>query len=266
MVNPQPPVALTIAGSDSGGGAGIQADVHTFAALGVHGASALTAVTAQNTVGVRGVHQIPVSMVAQQLDAVFDDFDVAAAKTGMLGETAVLDLVAARRPPRLVVDPVMISTSGAALFRGATSAYLHALGPAATVFTPNLPEAETLLGQSIGDIASMRDAARELAARGPRAVVVTGGHADDPDTSTDVVCCDGEVYELASPRVSTPNTHGTGCTFSAAIAACLARGMPVLPSIQQAKSYVTRALAAAATWRLGAGAGPPNHFIRGENP
>lgn len=257
---PQPPTVLTIAGSDSGGCAGIQADLKTFAEWDVHGASVLTAVTAQNTVGVFDVCDVPASGAAAQLDAVLDDFDVRAAKTGMLGRPELLEVVAARSFAALVVDPVMIATSGAVLYSGDPHDYLRLLAPHTTVLTPNLPEAAALLGRSSPDrsVAAARDMAAELGDHGPRAVVVKGGHADGPD-SVDVVWCDGELLELSAPRIDTVNVHGTGCTFSATVAAELAVGASLPQAIGTAKEYVAQALAAAADWRLGAGSGPVHH-------
>ncbi|WP_035698101.1 bifunctional hydroxymethylpyrimidine kinase/phosphomethylpyrimidine kinase, partial [Glycomyces tenuis] len=195
----QPPVALTVAGSDSGGGAGIQADLHTFAAHAVHGTSVVTALTAQNTRGVTAAHAAPADFVRAQLEAVLSDFDVAAVKTGMLGDEATLGVVAeyggADRLPFLVVDPVMVTTSGDSLFSGDAAAYLGRLGPLATVITPNLPEAGRLLGRELRGVDDMREAARALATYGPRAVMVKGGHAAGASV-TDVLWCDGRMLDL----------------------------------------------------------------------
>lgn len=263
----QPPVALTVAGSDSGGGAGIQADLHTFAAHGVHGTSAVTALTAQNTRGVAAARTAGADLVRSQLEAVLADFDVAAVKTGMLGDEAILGVVAeyggAERLPSLVVDPVMITTSGDPLFSGGAESYLGRLGPLATVLTPNLPEAGRLLGREIRGLDDMREAARALAAYGPRAVMVKGGHATEKrgagEVVTDVLWCEGRMRDLAAPKVETRNTHGTGCTLAAAIAARLALGDPIARAVAGAKTYVTEALVAASGWRLGAGPGPVHH-------
>jgi len=260
-------VALTIAGSDSGGGAGVQADLHTFAAHGIHGTSVVTALTAQNTLGVTAAHAAPADIVRAQLEAVLTDFDVRAAKTGMLGGEEILGVVAeygsAGRLPPLVVDPVMITTSGDPLFSGDAAAYLDRLGPIATVLTPNLPEAERLLGRAIAGIDDMREAARALAAHGPRAVMVKGGHAAGggaaAEVVVDVLWCEGRMLDLAAPRVATGNTHGTGCTLAAAIAARLALGHALPQAVGGAKTYVTEALRAASSWRLGAGPGPVHH-------
>ncbi len=263
----QPPVALTIAGSDSGGGAGIQADLHAFAAHAVHGTSVVTALTAQNTRGVTAAHAAPAAIVRAQLEAVLADFDVAAAKTGMLGGADILGVVAeygaAGRLPALVVDPVMVTTSGDPLFSGDAAAYLDGLGPIAAVLTPNLPEAERLLGRAIDGLDDMREAARALAARGPRAVMLKGGHARGAagaaEVVIDVLWCEGRMLDLAAPRIATPNTHGTGCTLAAAIAARLALGHPLAHAVAGAKTYVTEALKAASHWRLGSGPGPVHH-------
>jgi len=262
-----PPVALTIAGSDSGGGAGIQADLKTFAAMGVHGTSAITAVTAQNTLGVRGVHALPADFVVAQVDAVLDDLAVAAVKTGMLATAdivrAVADLAAAGRLPRLVVDPVMVSSSGDRLLEPrAERHYVEALLPHAYVMTPNLREAEALLGRPIRTLADQRDAACALGALGPAIVVVKGGHAvlDSVEEAVDVVWDGRSVYDLRAVRVDTPNNHGTGCTFASAVAGSLSRGLAVGGALSIAKEYVSRAVLGGSSWRLGGGHGPIDHF------
>ncbi|GGK13948.1 hydroxymethylpyrimidine/phosphomethylpyrimidine kinase [Pilimelia terevasa] len=257
-----PPVVLTIAGSDSGGGAGIQADLKTFAAHRCYGASVLTAVTAQNTRGVTAVHPVPVEVVAAQLDAVLADLPVAAVKVGMIGDRAVAALVAARaaagRLPHLVVDPVLVATSGDPL--GAVDAVTPLL-PYARVLTPNAAEAGALCGRPVRTAADAAEAARELAARGPRAVVVTGGDLDG-DPVDCLWTADGGAREFPGPRVDTRNTHGTGCTFAAALAARFARdpGEGVATAVAAAKEYVARALAGARGWSIGAGHGPVDHF------
>lgn len=264
-----PPVALTIAGSDSGGGAGIQADLVTFAALGVHGAAAVTALTAQNTLGVSGVHVPPVEFLQAQLDAVLGDLPVAAVKTGMLATEEVVCAVAAEaasgRLPHLVVDPVLVSSTGARLLDpGAERAYVDALFPHALVITPNSREAGTLLQGTVETVADARDAARELGGLGPRWVVVKGGHqAEAPGGSRSAEAVDvvyetatGELAELRSTRVDTGNDHGTGCTFAAATAAGLARGRTVPDAVAAAKRFVHDGLVASAGWQLGGGHGP----------
>ena len=262
-----PPVALTVAGSDSSGGAGIQADLKTFAALGVFGTSAITALTAQNTRGVRGVLPVPPDFVVAQVDAVLDDLPVAAVKTGMLATAAIVqavaDLAAAGRLPRLVVDPVMVASSGDRLLEpDAERSYVEELLPHATVLTPNLREAEVLLGGSIRTLAEQRDAARALAELGPASVVVKGGHAvaDEPDEAVDVLWDGGSLHELRGPRIDTPNNHGTGCTFASAIAAALAAGDGVGEAVHSGKEFVTRAVRGGAAWQLGGGHGPLDHF------
>ena len=264
MSTDTPPVAMTIAGSDSGGGAGIQADLLTFAALGVHGTCAVTALTAQNTVTVSGVHVPPVAFLLAQVDAVLDDLPVAAVKTGMLATEeivrAVADLAAAGRLPRLVVDPVLVSSTGARLLDpGAEQAYTEALLPQALVVTPNTREASALLGRPVATVADARDAARELAGLGPRWVVVKGGHlADDAGDAVDVVyeAAGDALTELRAPRIATRNDHGTGCTFGAATTAGLASGAEVLDALAAAKAFVHAGLASSSGWRLGAGHGP----------
>ena len=262
-----PRVALTIAGSDSSGGAGVQADLKAFAACGVFGASAITALTAQNTTGVRGVHAVPAAFVVAQVEAVLDDLDVAAVKTGMLATAevvhAVAGLAAAGRLPRLVVDPVMVASSGARLLEpDAERAYLEALLPHAEVLTPNLSEAQVLLGRSITTLAEQREAARALGALGPRAVLVKGGHAvaGTQDEAVDVLWDGAQLRELRAGRVAGTNDHGTGCTLASALAAGLARGEDLVAAVEAAKAYVLRALAGGAGWRLGAGHGPLDHF------
>ncbi|WP_343656341.1 bifunctional hydroxymethylpyrimidine kinase/phosphomethylpyrimidine kinase [Cupriavidus sp.] len=266
---PTPPRTLTIAGSDSGGGAGIQADLKTFAALGCFGMSAITAITAQNTLGVTGVHAIPADMVAAQIDAVASDIGVDAAKTGMLGTAAIVEAVAdavdRHGIRKLVVDPVMISTSGATLSDDATSqAMVKRLFPRAILVTPNLPEASYLLGRRIARRAEMETAAADLLALGCRAVLLKGGHLEDdgPDaTGLDdlLMLADGTTRIYTHPRIDTPNLHGTGCTLAAAIASQLARGDTLPDAVGIALDYVARAIAAGAALRLGAGNGPLNH-------
>ena len=261
------PIALTIAGSDSSGGAGIQADLKTFTALGVYGASVLTALTAQNTRGVTGVHTPPAAFVRAQIDAVLDDLDVAAIKTGMLanGEivTAVAEALAARKSMPLVVDPVMVATSGDRLLDpAAVAAVQHRLMPLATLVTPNLAEAAALLG--VGEatsIAAMEEQARALLGFGCRAVMVKGGHGTGNEAVDVLVTAAGEVTHLRAPRIATRNTHGTGCTLSAAIAALLATGAALPDAIRRAKTFLSAALAHGATLRIGNGSGPVDHMF-----
>lgn len=257
-------MALTIAGSDSGGGAGIQADLRTFAAHGVLGTTAITAVTAQNTLGVQRVDVLAPEAVDAQVTAVLDDLAPTAVKTGMLASQAIVELVAdraARRDlPRLVVDPVMVSSSGDRLLdAGAEAAYRDRLLRHATVATPNLHEAGVLLEQPVTDVTAMRVAAVELAGLGPEWVVVKGGHLTG--SAVDVVHRrGGDTFLLEADRVETPNNHGTGCSFAAAVAAGLARGDDPEVAIRGAKHFVALAIARAARWRVGGGHGPIDHF------
>ena len=264
----RPPVAMTIAGSDSGGGAGIQADLKTFQALGVYGASTLTAITAQNTLGVRSVHEIPVSIIADQIDAVVEDIGVDATKTGMLSSAEIIATVADRvrhwrLDQRLVVDPVMVAKSGDRLLReDAVEALRRELLPLAAVLTPNLPEAEVLVGHPIQTEDDIRAAARAIVDQGPRAVVMKGGHRGG---DADDVLFDGRTFHvLHAERVDTPNTHGTGCTFSAAIAAYLAHGLDVVGAVTRAKAYLTEAIRRSGP--LGGGHGPVAHDWLLERP
>jgi hydroxymethylpyrimidine/phosphomethylpyrimidine kinase len=258
-----PTVALTIAGSDSGGGAGIQADLKTFAANGVFGTSAITAVTAQNTVGVRSVNVLPWEFVDAQIGAVLADLPVAAVKTGMLATASIIDLVARRAAagelPQLVVDPVMVASSGDRLLeREAEMAYLERLFPHALVVTPNLREASLLVGRQLTGVDDMAKAAAQLAETGARFVLVKGGHLTGD--AVDVLFDGADIHELRSPRIDTANVHGTGCTTAAAIAAFLARGDSVIDAVRAAKAYTTAAIEGGAGWRLGAGHGPIDHF------
>ena len=255
--------ALTIAGSDSGGGAGIQADLKTFSALGVFGMSAITAITAQNTLGVTAVHEIPPEIVAAQIDAVVTDIGVDAAKTGMISNTEIIRVVAAKVREHgistLVVDPVMVATSGDRLLReDAVEALRTDLLPLATVVTPNLPEAEVLIGREIGGLDAMREAARAIVGLGVRSVIVKGGHLTGDAVD---VFYDGSTFtELPARRIETTSTHGTGCTLASAIAALLARGESLDAAISGAKAYVTEAIERA--YPIGHGHGPVHHFHR----
>ncbi len=254
-------VALTIAGSDSGGGAGIQADLRTFAAHRVHGTSAVTAVTAQNSVAVTAWVALEPAMVVAQVEAVATDMPVAAAKTGMLATEAIIRAVAeaAGRLPLgpLVVDPVMVAKSGDRLLdAGAQRAYLEALFPRAALVTPNLFEAEALLGRAIPDEEAMRRAARDLLGLGAPAVLLKGGRL--PGRALDVFCDAAGVVDLPAERVDTRHTQGTGCTLSAAIAARLALGDPLLEAVRGAKAWLTEALRGAYT--VGRGRGPVDHL------
>ena len=261
MAASRPPTAMTIAGSDSGGGAGIQADLKTFSALGVFGTSTLTAITAQNTVGVSAVHEIPTDVISAQIDAVITDIGADAVKTGMLSSAAIVATVseAVRRHgiTNLVVDPVMVAKSGDRLLREeAISSICSDLIPLAMVVTPNIPEAEDLTGLSIKTDADVREAAAAIIAMGAKSVVVKGGHRDGPPTD---ILYDGERFlEFTTERIPSTNTHGTGCTFASAVAAGLAHGLEVPDAVQQAKEYVTSAIRAA--YPIGNGHGPLHHF------
>ncbi len=254
------PRVLTVAGSDSGGGAGIQADLKTITCLGGYGMSAITALTAQNTVGVSGIHAVPPPFVAQQIDAVAEDIGIDAAKTGMLGERPIVEAAAdcvARHGIRpLVVDPVMVAKSGDLLLQpDAVAAIRERLLPLATVVTPNLHEAAALAGTEVDDVASMRRAARSIRQLGPDWVLVKGGHLEgDP---TDILFDGGEFREVSRPRVDTTDTHGTGCTYSAAIATGLAHGMDVPEAVEWARDALQAALRHALS--LGRGHGPLGH-------
>lgn len=249
-----PPVALSVAGSDPSGGAGIAADLTTFAALGVHGTAAITAVTAQNTVGVQGIHPIPADFVARQLDSVLGDLPVAAVKTGMLANREIIavvgDYAAAGRLPNLVVDPVMVSSTGSRLLEAeAETAYLELLGHA-TVVTPNAREAIVLV-----EVAGL-DELTHLATLCPTWLVVTG-----EATATDWIHHDNRWSELPGEVIKTDNDHGTGCTFSAVVAAALAAGMEPMDAIVGAKDFVREGMARSAEWDLGAGRGPVAHLM-----
>ncbi len=258
-----PPRVLTIAGSDSGGGAGIQADLKTMAAHGVYGMSVLTAVTAQNTREVRAVHEVPSAVVAAQIDAVFEDIGVDAVKIGMLSSVPILKTVAEglrrHRPRHVVLDPVMIAKSGDPLLADDAVAVLaEELLPLATVVTPNLPEAARLAGFDVGDEASRRRAAEALAERGP-AVLVKGGHGEGEEM-VDLLYDGRSFHRFTRPRIATSSTHGTGCTLSSAVACRLARGDALPRAVEGAIAYLHGAIAAA--FPLGGGHGPVHHLYR----
>ncbi len=255
------PVALTIAGSDSGAGAGVQADLKTFAAFEVYGTSALTAVTAQNTMGVTGIHELPVAIIRGQIDAVASDIGVDAVKIGMLSSeeiiTAVVQALEAHGFEKCVVDPVMVAKGGDRLLReDAVDALTRQLLPLALVVTPNAGEAEVLSGHRVESMRDAREAAKAIHALGPRNVVVKGGHFGEDAVD---LLFDGERFtEYPAARVPTTSTHGTGCTFSSAIASGLAKGSTVADAVAEAKAYVSQAIAHA--FPIGAGHGPLNHF------
>jgi hydroxymethylpyrimidine/phosphomethylpyrimidine kinase len=259
------PAALSIAGLDPSGGAGTAADLKTFSALGVYGAAVVTALTAQNTKGVFGVHEVPPDFIAAQLDAVFTDLAIGAVKIGMLGGPAAIEVVAAAldryRPRAVVLDPVMIASTGQPLLRGEALGQLRALIARVSVLTPNLPEAAALLGTDPArDEGEMQAQAQTLLALGAEAVLIKGGHGTGAESVDILIEASGATLRLAAPRLATPNTHGTGCTLSSAIAAGLAKGLPLPAAAREAKGYVSAALAAADRLGLGSGPGPLHHF------
>ncbi len=259
------PIALTIAGSDSSGGAGIQADLKTFAALGVYGASVITALTAQNTNGVSGIHLVPADFVTAQMDAVFSDLDVKAVKIGMVGQLATVDaiVVALKRwsPKHVVLDPVMVATSGDRLLAAdAAEALRTKLIPRASLITPNLPEAAALLDEPVAESkTSIERQGKRLLAMGCPAVLIKGGHGQGAE-SIDYLVRGNGIIALTAPRIATKNTHGTGCSLSSAIAAGLARGEDMETAVRNAKVWVIAAIAAADRLGVGHGNGPIHHF------
>ena len=255
---------LSIAGSDSGGGAGIQADLKTIAALGCYGMTAITAITVQNTVGVRAIQALPAALLAQQIDAVAEDIGVDAVKIGMLHDAEVVQAVAAalrrHRFAHVVLDPVMVATSGDRLITERTAEVLiRELFPLATLVTPNLDEAGWLLGRSLGSAHELEAAAAGLLALGARAVLLKGGHLPGSELVDLLAEASGSVQRWSDPRIGTRNTHGTGCTLSSAIACQLALGQPLAAAVQAARAYVRQALAAGAQVVTGQGHGPLNH-------
>jgi hydroxymethylpyrimidine/phosphomethylpyrimidine kinase len=261
------PIALTIAGSDSSGGAGIQADLKTFAALGVYGASVITALTAQNTSGVSGIHQVPAEFVTAQIDAVFSDLAVGAVKIGMVAQPASIDAIVAGltrwSPKHVVLDPVMVATSGDRLLATeAVEALRTKLIPLASVITPNLPEAAALLDEAVAtDEAAVASQGKRLLAMGCRAVLIKGGHGQGAESTDYLIDANGPTV-LAAPRIATQNTHGTGCSLSSAIAAGLAKGDGMETAVRNAKAWISAAIAAADRFSVGHGHGPVHHFHR----
>ena len=259
------PIALTIAGSDSSGGAGIQADLKAFSACGVYGASVITALTAQNTRGVTGIHKVPADFITAQFDAVFDDLDIAAVKIGMVSEEDAIAAIVAglkrRRPAHVVFDPVMVATTGARLLRPeAIDALRRDLIPQALLITPNLLEAAALLDDDVAVTAqAIEDQGRRLLALGCANVLIKGGHGSGPE-STDYLISADSVITLPAPRVPTKNTHGTGCSLSSAITAYLAKGRDLEAAVRAGKSYISAAIAAADQLNVGHGHGPVHHF------
>ena len=255
---------LTIAGSDSGGGAGIQADLKTFSALGCYGMSAITALTAQNTTGVRAIHGVPPEMLIDQINAVVEDIGVDAVKIGMLHSPDIVQAVASaidrHALPHVVLDPVMVATSGAVLIDSpAIAALVQQLFGRAVVITPNLDEASLLVGRTLANEQDMQAAAHELLAKGARAVLLKGGHLAGDVVSDLLQVAGAAPYWMRAPRIATANTHGTGCTLSSAIAAHLALGHSLIDSVEAARAYVRGALAAGANVKTGQGSGPLNH-------
>lgn len=263
------PITLTIAGSDSGGGAGIQADIKAISATGGYACSVITALTAQNTQGVTGIFAVDPAFVEQQLDAVFTDLDIKAVKIGMLSDAAIIRTVASKlrqyQPKHLVVDPVMVATSGDLLLQQEAITTLKTeLLPLADVITPNLPEAAALLSTSVpqseDEMACMIESLRQI---GARSVLLKGGHLEQDQNSTDLLILADDVIRLTTPRIATRNTHGTGCTLSAATASFLAQGFEMKAAVQHAKSYITQAIRQADELEIGSGHGPVHHFFAG---
>ncbi|MBX3609373.1 MAG: bifunctional hydroxymethylpyrimidine kinase/phosphomethylpyrimidine kinase [Hydrogenophaga sp.] len=264
--HPTPARVLSIAGSDAGGGAGIQADLKTMAALGCHGMSAITAITVQNTLGVRAVQAVAPALVASQIDAVIEDIGADAVKIGMLPEVATVHAVAEairrHRLARVVLDPVAVASSGDRLIDAdVPPALMTTLLPRVTLLTPNLSEAASLAGHAVSTVDDMRRAAQRLRERGAQAVLIKGGHLDGP-ALTDLLLDDSGFTLWTDSRIDTRNTHGTGCTLSSAIACGLARGLTLVDAISQARTYLRGALQSAAHWRLGQGRGPLDHAHR----
>ena len=258
------PRVLSIAGSDSGGGAGIQADLKTFAALGCFGMTAVTALTAQNTQGVRAIHGVPPAMLRDQIDAVMEDIGADAVKIGMLHSPdivrAVAEAIDRHTLKNIVLDPVMVATSGAVLIdHPAIDTLVRELFPRALLVTPNLDEVALLVGRPIQNADDMDAAAHELQARGARAVLIKGGHLPGDTVMDLLLLASGEKHWMHAPRIHSANTHGTGCTLSSAIAAGLALGQPLREAVEAARGYVRAALAAGAKVKTGAGSGPLNH-------
>ncbi|WP_445504676.1 bifunctional hydroxymethylpyrimidine kinase/phosphomethylpyrimidine kinase [Microvirga sp. G4-2] len=258
-------IAVTIAGSDSGGGAGIQADLKTFSALGVYGASVITALTAQNTMGVQGIYDVPPTFVAQQIASIFSDLSVNAVKIGMLSRPAIIEAVAEglerHHATQIVLDPVMVAASGDRLLAPeAVDALRRVLLPKALIVTPNLPEAAALLDEPMAsDEPAMCRQAERILALGPKAVLVKGGHGAGTE-STDILLDAQDVRRFSAPRVNTLNTHGTGCTLSSAITAGLAKGLTLDDAVAMAKSFISAAIGASSQLQIGRGHGPVHHF------
>ena len=255
---------LTIAGSDNSGGAGIQADLKTFSALGCYGMSVITALTAQNTRGVQTIYEVSPAFIGQQIDSIFEDIKVDAIKIGMLHSTEVITTVAEKlrnyKTIPLILDPVMVGKDKSPLLKPtAINALRDNLLPLATLITPNLPEAETLLGKTIRDHKEMEKSALELSKLGPKAVLIKGGHLAEPE-SADCLYIENTYHWFSNPRIETINTHGTGCTLSAAIAAFMAKKYSLYDAVKNAKKYISAAIATGSEYKLGHGYGPVHHF------
>ncbi|PQJ67128.1 bifunctional hydroxymethylpyrimidine kinase/phosphomethylpyrimidine kinase [Photobacterium angustum] len=262
-----PPIVLTIAGSDSSGGAGIQADIKAISATGGYACSVITAITAQNTQGVSGILPIPLTMIEQQLDAVFTDLNIQAVKIGMLADSDIITLVANKikeyKPRYLVIDPVMVATSGDLLLQeSAISTLKQKLLPLADLITPNLPEAAALtnseIPQNLTDMLGLVSKLRDIQTK---AILLKGGHLENDSESNDLLILNDNIIELKTKRIETQNTHGTGCTLSSAIASYLAQGYPIEQATQRGKEYITSAISAADLLNIGSGHGPVNHFF-----
>lgn len=263
------PIILTIAGSDSSGGAGIQADIKAISATGSYACSVITAITAQNTLGVLAIFPIPLEHIEKQLDAVFTDLNVVAVKVGMLADGDIIKIVVAKikqyQPKFLVVDPVMVTTSGESLLAQPAIGILKSeLLPLANIITPNLPEAAALIGSAVPrNQAEMVNMAKDLRQLGAKAILLKGGHLVDDENSTDLLILPAHVQLLTAKRINTHNTHGTGCTLSSAIASYLAHGNDLLLAVQLSKRYISKAIAHADDLEIGNGNGPVNHFFNG---
>jgi len=258
---------LTIAGSDSGGGAGVQADMKTFSALGCYAMSVITALTAQNTVRVSGIFPVPAAFVAKQIDAIFEDIGADAVKIGMLNDAAIIRAVAERlkvhHAKNIVLDPVMVAKSGDKLLQSeAINALKSELFPIVGLLTPNLPEAEVLLDGEIHTRKDMEDAAKGLKMFGARAVLVKGGHSNEATCADCLLTADNQIHWFENPRIDTQNTHGTGCTLSSAIAAFIGKGTGTAEAVAKGKTYISEAIEAGKAHRLGKGHGPVKHFYK----
>ncbi len=268
MTEDTPFIILAIGGSDSGAGAGIQADLKAISAMGGYAATVLTAVTAQNTVGVQSVHHLPIELVEAQIQAIVSDMSIAAVKTGFLGRSEIVRLIADQTPGGLplVVDPVLVDSAGHQIVDDATiETYLQVLGPAATLITPNFREAALLSGLPVDDVAAMEEAASSLSDELGTAVLVKGGHLGG-EMAVDILVSNGDTSRLTSTRIDSPNVHGTGCSTASAIALALAKGERLDVAVAKTKSWISESIAMAAGWRIGSGQGPINPFGPNQDP